>query len=94
MPPWTDAEITRFTKRVALFKRRHQSEDQAERIAERLVLRDRELDRRRLCIECANLTQGKACFVADKAPAHALSPIKLPLTTILQRCTGFAWQVP
>lgn len=92
---WGDAEIARFTKRVALFRRRGLSESQAERVADRLALRDQERDERHLCIECANLTGGGNCAAAaGDYDADPLAPVRHPSKFIFQRCHGFAWAMP
>ena len=49
------AEIDTFTKRRSLFTGKGISQDEAEAVADKLVLRDRDLDDRRLCLECSNL---------------------------------------
>jgi hypothetical protein len=49
---WTDAEIETCKRRYVLFVRRRMLPTDAEDLAERLTLRDREEDKRRLCIEC------------------------------------------
>lgn len=85
MAPWTDAEINRFLARQGLFNRRGLSPDESERLAEKALLRDRDLDDRRACIECKHLQSGARC-----AATRASS---MPIT-IFQRCHRFEWQVP
>jgi hypothetical protein len=51
---WDDAEIDAFTARQARFTRMGRMAD-ADHLAERLTLRDRQHDDRRLCLDCAAL---------------------------------------
>lgn len=85
MAPWTDAEINRFLARQGLFNRRGLSPAESENLAEKCLLRDRDFDDRRMCIECKNLQRGSVC-AATRASA-------IPIT-IFQRCHRFEWQVP
>lgn len=106
--PWSDREIARFTFRHALFQRRGMPEPQAEALAERLVLRDRDRDDRRCCAECSNLQDDGGCFQArrmntarrraadtgeDPPVRHALDPID-PMPAVLQRCRTFSFSTP
>jgi hypothetical protein len=92
--PWSDREITRFTKRVALFKRRGQTEERAESIAESLIARDRDRDDRRLCIECSHLQRDGGCFAARQGWIHGASRQLTPVQNVLQRCERFDWAKP
>ena len=49
---WTGVEIDTFLLRSHLFARRHVAIHDAADLAELLLLRDRDGDKRRLCIEC------------------------------------------
>ena len=49
-------EIEVFMKRDSQFQRRGMSAEEAEKLADKLVKRDRDDDDRRLCLECQNLT--------------------------------------
>lgn len=79
------AEIDRFNTRVALFAERGIHIEEAERLADGLVMRDREQDDRRICLECSQL-RGSRCSVPAKSGAgsNVQSLIRLP-----QRCAGF-----
>ena len=81
------AEIDTFTSRLALFTDRRVILDDAERLADLLVIRDREQDDRRLCLECSNCQQGRC----TRWLAAGLKQAQLPagLATTLQRCGGF-----
>lgn len=62
---------------------------QAEKAADRLVLRDREADDRALCRECAHL-QGRGRWRCENWPAADVAHERLgpDLITLLQRCPG------
>ena len=89
------AEIDTFTARLARFTDRGLSLIDAERLADRLVQRDRDLDDRRLCLECAHLRHGGRCGnwqhagVAIRARDNQLHG---DFTAMLQRCDGFTAQ--
>ena len=74
---WNDAEIQAFTDRRDLLLRWGYTEPMADDLAERLTLRDREGDERRLCAECKH---GRSHRCPDGAPVSA---------DVLHRCTGF-----
>ena len=92
----TGREIDTFTARLYQFTRRGQAESDAERLADKLVTRDRESDDRRLCLECVHLagqssgTWGcrnwQRAGVANKAQDAQLSTA---LVYQPQRCDGF-----
>ena len=92
----TGAEIDTFTARLARFTDKGLGLDDAEALADKLVMRDRESDDRRLCLECFHLSgqSGKAwdcrnwqrAGVALKARDAQLSAT---LVWQLQRCDGF-----
>jgi len=80
---WDDAEIETFTRRVARLMKEGLTEVQAERLAERMLLRDRPVsgDDRRICLECRGLRKGWC----ESAPRRFE-----PVRTVLQRCDWFA----
>ena len=92
----TGAEIDTFTARLHQFTRCGLAEPDAEKLADKLVNRDRESDDRRLCLECVNLAGHAAGLwgcrnwrragVAIKARDAKLSGA---LVHRLQRCDGF-----
>lgn len=103
-PGWNDAQISRFLYRVGLFRRRGQTEQRAEALAESLVRRDADRDDRRLCLECAGLQRAPSCG-GGPAPAPRCGPAAAgqrkeaskrcePVTDILQRCPSFTFQKP
>lgn len=86
---WDDAEIDTFQRREARFIRMGRAADDAEHLAERLVLRDRQHDDRRLCLECAALTNNRRCLVAARGRLAGADRRLEPVPTSLQRCPGF-----
>ena len=83
---WTDADIVRFQSRRARLVRWGWSEDEAEKLAERLVRRDREGDGRRLCVECVHLRAGR-CRQAERAGIGG--PEVGAMALVLQNCPAF-----
>jgi len=86
-PCWDDAEIAAFLTRVERFTLRGRAD--ADDLAERLTLRDRQHDDRRLCLECAALADNGRCLVAACDRLPGASRRLEPVPTILQRCPGF-----
>ena len=90
---WNTSEIALFNRRAALFVRRGADEAQAEKLADRLVTRDREDDDRRLCLECRHL-QGATpwrCgnwFMAGVAVRSGDAGLARDMVMLLQRCPG------
>jgi hypothetical protein len=86
---WSDAEAKRINERVMAFTARGLEHDQAERLADALVIRDRWADDRRACVECAHLRARWRCanWATAEVSAEALPP---DMVATLQRCPGFA----
>lgn len=82
-----DSEIASFTAREARFTR-HGRPD-AEHLAERLKLRDREGDDRRLCLECTWLGDRGRCMAAAAGRIRGADRRLESVQTILQRCEAF-----
>ena len=85
---WDDAEISAFAAREARFTRMGRAAE-AEHLAERLTLRDRQRDDRRLCLECTALADNGRCLVAARGRLAGADRRLEPVPTILQRCPGF-----
>ena len=94
-------EIDTFTARLARFtdKGLGLGLDDAEALADKLVKRDRDLDDRRLCLECIHLSgqSGKAWNCRNWRRAGVASRARdaqLPAALVLQlqRCDGFTAQ--
>ena len=84
-------EVDTFTARLARFTDKGVSYDEAERLTDALVIRDREGDDRRLCLECTHL-QGFGrwrCGNWQQADV-AREALARDLVLMLQRCSGFA----
>lgn len=83
-------EICTLTERLALFTDKGASLQNAERLADRLVHRDREGDLRRLCLECTHL-YGVSRWRCGRAKRGAMATAELPheLVQVLQRCDSF-----
>jgi hypothetical protein len=82
---WTGADVAAFEARRDRLLRWGWREGDAEAMAERLTLRDRDGDDRRLCIECANFRGGR-CRQPERA---GVAPELGTLATMLQRCPAF-----
>lgn len=89
MGGWDDAEIDAYLARDARFTRMGRAAA-AEHLAERLTLRDRQHDDRRLCLECAALADNGRCLMAARGRLAGADRRLEPVPTILQRCPGFA----
>ena len=84
---WTDADIARFLDRRARLLRWGWADADAERMAERLVIRDRGGDVRVSCTECTHYRPGRC---GNHKAAALLSPeVGRDLAALLQRCAGF-----
>ena len=86
---WNDAEISAFTTRVLILLRRGIGADDADNLAERLTLRDRECGDRRMCVECSHLGDGGRCLAAAAGRVPGADRRLEPVTTLLQRCEAF-----
>lgn len=81
------AELEQFAKRAQQFTRRGITAEAAETMADRLVIRDREQDDRRTCLECTTYRPGR-CGNHRRAGLQA-PDVGRDLATLLQRCPGF-----
>jgi hypothetical protein len=88
----TDPVIVRLSKRAELFMRRGLDEERATELAETLRERDRQLDDRRMCIECAHLQRDGGCFAARQGWIYGAALNLAPVQTMLQRCERFERQ--
>ena len=88
----TGAEIDNFKARLSKFGDKGLTATDGEALADKLVLRDREADDRRACLECRNLSgYGSASRRCSnwKAAGVGASGLPLDLVLMLQRCDGF-----
>ena len=84
---WTDGDIARFLDRRARLLRWGWSEAEAEKLAERLVRRDREGDDRVSCTDCRHYRAGRC---GNHAAAGLNGPeVGRDLAAMLQRCGEF-----
>lgn len=88
---YSEAEIQAFAYREARFSRFGWSLD-AGHIAERLRLRDRDGDDRRLCLECTWLHDNGRCLAAASGRLPGAARRLEPVQIILQRCEAFGLQ--
>lgn len=84
---WTDNDMTRFLDRRARLLRWGWAAEDAEKLAERLVRRDREQDERVNCTDCRHYRPGR-CGNHRRAGLHA-PEVGRDLAALLQRCPGF-----
>lgn len=84
-------EIDIFTARVVRFTAKGLGLDDADALADKLLKRDRDLDERRLCLECINLTRPRGAWSCTKWRAAGLGEVRVPsdLMQLLQRCDAF-----
>ena len=85
-------EIDTFTARLARFTDKGLPLTHAEKLADRLVTRDRERDNRRLCLECAHLAWSGHCSnwrAAGAAIRVGNARVPVVLFDQLQHCAGF-----
>jgi len=83
---WTNADIAAFIDRRARLMRWGWAEPDAERLAERLVFRDREADPRVSCTDCNHYRPGRCGN--HKAALLSSAEIGRDLAGMLQRCPG------
>ncbi len=97
----TGTEIDLFTARLHRFTDKGLTRTDGEALAEKLVIRDRETDDRRSCLECRHLSgYGHTSWRCGnwQAAGVAIRPrdTQLPADLVLQlqRCDGFATATP
>ena len=84
---WTDADISAFIVRRARLLRWGWAESDAEKLAERLVKRDREHDERVSCADCGHYRPGR-CSNHQCAGLNS-AEVGRDFVALLQRCQGF-----
>lgn len=85
---WDDQEIESFVTLADRFKRMGRPD--AEHLAERLVLRDRDADGRRLCLECLELESSGRCAAARRGAIAGADRHLEPTPNILVNCGSFS----
>lgn len=90
------AEIDTFTARLARFTGEGLNLTEAETLADKLVIRDRDADDRRLCLECANVRQGGGMWGCSQWQRAGLGAggLAVDLVRVLQRCDAFKETTP
>ena len=89
-------EIDRFAARLARFTDHGVILEDAERLADRLVIRDREQDDRALCLECTHLHLSWRCGNWQRAGVAIRSrdaQLAEDFVNLLQRCDGFTHSI-
>lgn len=86
------AEIDSLTARIRLFTQRGLETTEAEVMANRLVIRDRDGDDRRICMECSHLRCSAGLLLCCQYQRAGWCSAELPgeMVRLLQRCNGFA----
>lgn len=84
---WNDAEIATFTARHVRLLAHGLTDGDANDLAERLTLRDRDRDddERRLCVECAHYRGGRC----RQSARSGVGPEVGALALVLQNCPAF-----
>lgn len=84
---WTDVDMALFLNRRARLLRWGWPESEAEKLADRLVRRDRESDPRLSCADCDAFRPGRC---GNHQSAGLKSPeVGRDLVALLQRCPGY-----
>lgn len=84
---WDDAEIESFIVNAARFALWRRAD--AEHLAERLILRDRQADDRHYCVECGELELSGRCAAARRGAMPGFDRRLEPVQNILARCLAF-----
>jgi len=91
-PAMNGREIGIFSIRLEHFRSLGLDLDSAEKLADRLVIRDRDMDDRIVCFECHFLRTGWQCMNSQNASVciqHSNSMLPNDFVHQLQRCPGF-----
>jgi hypothetical protein len=89
-PAMNSGELDAFAARLARFTDRGLRYDHALRLVDRLVVRDREGDDRRLCLECGHLQGAGRWRCGDWRRAEVSGQgLATELMAALQRCPAF-----
>jgi hypothetical protein len=86
---WDDGEMARFEARARHFQRRGIAVIDAEDLAERLTLRDKQFDELRMCLECSHLTDRGRCMAAISGRIKTVGRYYEPVQMQLKRCNEF-----
>ena len=86
---WRTPDAHKFAARVQRFTDRGLTSEAADALAERMAIRDADLDDRRLCLECTYLGAQGRCIAAATGRIPGASRKLEPVQTILHRCEAF-----
>lgn len=86
---WDDADIAQAGRYMRQAGRHGFDLDLAERITDDLMLRDRQQDDRRMCIECLHLDHAGRCGAARAGRLVSAGRDLQPVKGVLMRCPGF-----
>jgi hypothetical protein len=86
---WDDAEIAQAGRYMRQADRHGFDLDLAERITDHLMLRDRQRDDRRMCLECSHLDRSGRCSAARAGRLPGAGRDLQPVKVALMRCPGF-----
>ena len=90
-PAMSNSEIDAFVDRQWRFTDKHVSFEEAKQLADKLLIRDRESDDRRLCLECVHLQSSGPWRCSNWQTADvAYEGLSRDLVLQLQRCDGWA----
>jgi hypothetical protein len=89
---WSGAEIATFQAREVRFRQLRRAD--AEHLAERLTLRDRQHDNRRLCLECRELEISGQCAAVRRGEIRGADPRVEPVPDTLRHCEAFRSPTP
>lgn len=81
-------EVATFTARLHYVQSKGLRRGDAQALADRLVIRDREQDNRRACLECQHLAGRQRCAQWQRAGIGSPA-IPADLLALLQRCDAF-----
>ena len=73
MTGWDESQIRRAMFRMALLVRRGLTAHLSEWWADRLTVRDKERDDRRICLECSSLQRDGKCFQVQQGVMRQIS---------------------
>lgn len=86
---WDDADIAQAVRYMRQAERHGFDLDLADRITDHLMLRDRQLDDRRMCIECSHLNRLGCCIAAREGGLPGTGRDLQPARVTLHHCSTF-----
>lgn len=83
------AELKTFAMRIERFKQRYLGDAEATALADRLVMRDRAGDDRKVCVECRWMGSSGRCIAAASGRLRGTDRLHEPVRDLLHRCEAF-----